>query len=129
VRHRACMVAAAEWGAAGPAHPAGGEPRTTRAAPDTTHLYDRETMTDDRRYTDADGREWLVTLDAPGKLLAVEPSLERSGANLPEHQIRIVFSSGDESFSEEYTAMTALEDLSDSHLDEWFRAARRGHGV
>ncbi len=83
----------------------------------------------DRTYRAEDGREWVVTLDAPGRLLAVEPSLERSGANLPEHQIQIVFTSGEESFSEEYTALTPLEDLSDSNLKEWFDAARRGHGI
>jgi hypothetical protein len=86
-------------------------------------------MTDPRVFRSADGRQWTVTLDAPGKLLAVPPSLERGGANLPEHQIRIVFTSGEESFSEEYTALTMLEDLSESDLREWFDAARRGHGV
>lgn len=86
-------------------------------------------MEGERRYRSEDGREWVVTLDAPGRLLSVPPELERSGANLPEHQIRIVFTSGEESFSEEYTAMAAVEDLSDDELAEWFRAARRGHGV
>lgn len=86
-------------------------------------------MTDQRVFRAEDGTEWTVTLDAPGRLLAVPPSLERSGANLPEHQIRIVFTSGEQSFSEEYTSLTLLEDLSDSELNEWFRAARRGHGV
>lgn len=82
-----------------------------------------------RRYRSADGREWDVTLEAPGKVLAVPPELERSGANLPEHQVRIVFTSGDVSFGEEYTSFTPLEDLSDSDLEEWFEAARRGEGV
>jgi hypothetical protein len=86
-------------------------------------------MSDERIFRAEDGREWIVSLEAPGKLLAVPPSLERSGANLPEHQIRIVFTSGEESISEEYTAFTALEDLSDSDLQEWLDAARRGHGV
>ncbi len=81
-------------------------------------------MTEDRTYRSEDGREWIVTLEAPGKLLSVPHSLERSGANLPEHQILIVFSSG-----EDYTAMTPLESLSESHLKEWFDAATRGEGV
>lgn len=80
-------------------------------------------------YTDSDGREWKVTLEAPGKLMSVDPDLEKSGAMLPEHEIRIVFTSGDASFSEEYTAMTPLEDLSDEDLDEWYEAAMRGEGV
>lgn len=80
-------------------------------------------------YTDSEGREWKVTLEAPGKLLSVDPDLEKSGAMLPEHEIRIVFTSGETSFSEEYTAMTALEDLSDEDLEEWFEAAMRGEGT
>jgi hypothetical protein len=86
-------------------------------------------MTDARRFISEDGREWEVTLDAPGKLLSVPPSLERSGANLPEHQIRIVFTSGESSYSEEYTSLKPVEDLSEDDLKEWFDAARRGHGV
>lgn len=76
-----------------------------------------------------DGREWEVTLDAPGKLLSVDPELEKSGALLPEHQVQIVFSSGEERYSEEYTEMSLLEDLSESELQEWLDAARRGRGV
>jgi len=86
-------------------------------------------MTQARIYRSDDGREWSVTLDSPGKILSVPPSLERSGANLPEHQIRIVFTSGDESVSEEYTAFTPVEDLSDDELREWFNAAAEGRGV
>ena len=76
-----------------------------------------------------DGREWDVTLDAPGKVLSVDPELEKSGALLPEHQVQIVFSSGDERYSEEYTEMSLLEDLSEDELQEWLDAARRGRGV
>lgn len=54
-------------------------------------------------FTDADGREWTVTFEAPGKVLSVPPSLEKSGALLPEHEIRIVFTSGGETHSAEYT--------------------------
>ena len=86
-------------------------------------------MNGERTYRSDDGREWVVTLEAPGRLLAVPPELERSGANLPEHQLRITFTSGDEVLSEEYTALTALEDLSQDDLDEWFTAARRGRGL
>ena len=80
-------------------------------------------------YRSQDGREWEVTLDAPGKLLSVAPELERSGALLPEHQLQIVFSSGDERYSEEYTELAPLEDLSEDELEEWLQAARKGKGV
>lgn len=80
-------------------------------------------------YTAADGREWKVTLEAPGKILSVDPSLEKSGALLPEHEIRIVFTSGDVMLSEEYTALTPLEDLSEDDLEEWLRAAQEGKGI
>lgn len=80
-------------------------------------------------YRSRDGREWVVTLDSPGKLLSVDPELEKSGALLPEHEVRIVFTSGGERFSEEYTAMARLEDLSDEELEEWFEAARKQQGL
>lgn len=82
-----------------------------------------------RTYRSDDGREWEVTLEAPGKVLSVPPSLEKSGALLPEHEIRIVFTSGDEQVSEEYVGLAALEDMSDSDLEEWFRAAREHRGL
>lgn len=81
------------------------------------------------KYRSKDGREWVVTLEAPGKIFSVSPDLERSGALLPEHEVRIVFTSGEESLSEEYTELARLEDLSDGDLDEWFEAARKGEGV
>ena len=81
------------------------------------------------RYRSKDGREWWVTLEAPGKVLSVPPELEKSGGLLPEHQIQIVFTSGEESYSEEYTELAALEDLSEAHLEEWFEAARKGAGI
>jgi hypothetical protein len=81
------------------------------------------------RYRSDDGREWVVTLEAPGKVLSVPPSLEKSGALLPEHQVKIVFTSGDQRIGEEYTELAALEDLSSDDLDEWFRAAQKGEGV
>ena len=80
-------------------------------------------------YTDPEGREWKVTLDAPGKVLAVEPPLERSGAMLPQHEVRIVFSSGDDEYSQEYTSLTPLEELSDEELQEWLEGSRSGHGL
>src|SRR5215218_2658898 len=64
------------------------------------------------RYQSQDGREWWVTLEAPGKVLSVAPELEKSGALLPEHQIQIVFTSGEERYAEEYTELSLLEDLS-----------------
>lgn len=81
------------------------------------------------RFRSQDGMEWEVTLDAPGQVMSVAPELERSGAMLPEHAVRIVFTSGDTQVSDEYTAMTPVEDLSDDELDEWFQAARRGQGL
>ena len=81
------------------------------------------------QYQSQDGRQWWVTLEAPGKVLSVAPELEKSGALLPEHQIQIVFTSGDERLCEEYTELAALEDLSRRELDEWFEAARKGEGL
>jgi hypothetical protein len=86
-------------------------------------------MSGERRYRSEDGREWVVTLDAPGRVLSVPPELERSGANLPEHQLQIVFRAGDEALTQEYTAFTPLEDLSDDDLEEWYRAAVEGRGL
>ena len=82
-----------------------------------------------RTHRSEDGREWRVTLENPGRAMSVDPSLERSGAMLPEHQIQIVFTSGEERFAEEYTELSLLEDLSDDEVAEWFRAARRGEGI
>lgn len=81
------------------------------------------------RYQSEDGREWWVTLETPGKVLSVAPELEKSGALLPEHQIQIVFTSGEERYAEEYTEFSLLEDLSEGDLHEWFEAARKGEGV
>lgn len=86
-------------------------------------------MTGGLIYTAPDGREWVVTLESLGTVLAVPPSLEKSGALLPEHEVRIVFSSEGEVVSQEYTAMTPLEDLSDDDLQEWLDAARKGAGL
>jgi hypothetical protein len=80
-------------------------------------------------YTADDGRDWTVSLEAPGKVLSVPPSLEKSGANLPEHELRIVFRSGGLTVSQEYTALTPLEDLTDDDLREWLQAALSGEGV
>lgn len=81
------------------------------------------------RYRAKDGREWEVSLEAPGKVLSVSPELEKSGALLPEHQLQIVFTDGEERYAEEYTEMSPLEDLSENELEEWLTAARRGKGV
>ena len=86
-------------------------------------------MNGDLVYRSPDGRDWLVTLESPGKLLSVPPELEKSGALLPEHEVRIAFTSGEETISAEYTAMARPEDLSDDELDEWFEAARRHTGL
>ena len=80
-------------------------------------------------YTAEDGREWKVTLEAPGKVLSVPPSLEKSGGMIPEHEVRIIFRSGELEVSNEYTAMTPLEDLSDEDIEEWLQAALKGSGT
>jgi hypothetical protein len=81
------------------------------------------------RYRSEDGKEWVVTLENPAKIFSVAPELEKSGALLPEHQIRIVFTCGEERVSDEYTELAALEDLSQGDLDEWFEASRKGEGL
>lgn len=86
-------------------------------------------MNGDIVYRSEDGREWGVTLDSPGKVLSVSPDLEKSGALLPENEVRIVFTSGEETLSEEYTALSRLEDLSEEELAEWFEAARKHEGL
>lgn len=82
-----------------------------------------------RTYRAPDGRDWEVTLEAPGKVLSVPPSLEKSGAMLPEHQLQIVFRSGDEQIGEEYTELSPVEDLSDDDLKEWWEAAQADRGL
>lgn len=82
-----------------------------------------------RTFRSEDGRVWEVTLDSPGAVMSVPPSLEKSGALLPEHEVRIVFTSEGESISEEYTELSAVEDLSDDELEEWYRAAEKGRGL
>lgn len=80
-------------------------------------------------YTTDDGREWIVTLESPGKVLAVPASLEKSGALLPEHEVRIVFRSGNRELSHEYTALTPLEDLSEEELRDLYHAAAAHTGL
>lgn len=80
-------------------------------------------------FTADDGREWKVTLEAPGKVLSVPESLEKSGALLPEHELQIVFESGEERYSAEYVAMATLEDLSDDELAEWLESAMGDGGL
>jgi hypothetical protein len=80
-------------------------------------------------YTSSDGREWTVTLEALEEAFGAPPPVEKGGAPLPEQLLRIVFTSGDDSISEEYTALTPLEDLSEDDLEEWYEAALRGKGL
>lgn len=70
-----------------------------------------------------------MTLESPGRILSVPPSLEKSGAMLPEHQVQIVFTSGEERIGEEYTELSSVEDLSDDDLREWWEAARADKGI
>lgn len=72
---------------------------------------------------------WDVTLESPGSVMSVPPSLEKSGALLPEHEVRIVFTCDGESISEEYTELSPVEDLSDSEVAEWYHAAIEGRGL
>lgn len=76
-----------------------------------------------------DGREWIVTLEAPGSVMYVPPELENSGGMLPEDAVRIVFRSGEQMLGEEYTSLTPVEDLDHDGLRRWFEAARRGRGL
>ena len=83
----------------------------------------------ERTYRSDDGRTWTVTLEAPGALLGVDPELRNAGAMLPEEAVQLVFRSGEETLTEEYTGLSAVEDLSDDDLRGWFEAARRGRGM
>lgn len=78
-------------------------------------------------FTDPDGREWQVTLESLGLTTDVMAEFEKSGAQLPHHAAQIVFRSGSETLTDEYTAMTPVVDLDDDDLEEWFHAARKRH--
>lgn len=82
-----------------------------------------------RTYRAPDGRDWLVTLESPGEVMSVPPSLEKSGALLPEHEVRIVFTSGSDRISQEYTELALVEDLSEDDLKEWWEAAKDERGL
>lgn len=83
-----------------------------------------------RRWRDPDeGREWEVTLEAPGKVLSVPPDMHNAGARLPEDAIRIVFRSGDEQVDEEYTGLVPPEEMEEKALARWWRSARKGEGL
>ena len=86
-------------------------------------------MKDEVKFVDESGDEWIVTLEAHGKVLSVDPEFENSGGNLPEHALQIVFRRGEVEYSEEYTGLSALDDLSDDDLAEWLDAAQKGEGV
>jgi len=83
----------------------------------------------ERRFRSRDGREWTVTLEAPDVVLRVDPAFRNVGARLPEETVRIVFRSGEEALSEEYTGLADVEDMSDGDLQRWFDAAERGRGL
>ena len=95
-------------------------------------LTDEQTGNEDERRTDVSGRGWAGVggnARSPGEGDVGTGVAREERALLPEHAIHIVFTSGEESLSEEYTGMSALEDLSDGELREWFEAARRGEGL
>ena len=83
----------------------------------------------ERTFRSDDGRTWTVTLEGAGPGLSGPPELENAGGMLPEESVRIVFRSGDETLSEEYTGLAAAEDLSEGDLRRWFEAAARGGGL
>ena len=83
----------------------------------------------ERRFRSEDGREWTVVLESLGELLGVAPDLTNAGAMLPEESVRIVFRSGEETVSEEYTALKDVDDLSEEELRDWLEAALRGKGL
>ncbi|HEX2092309.1 MAG TPA: hypothetical protein VHG28_07895 [Longimicrobiaceae bacterium] len=83
----------------------------------------------ERTFRGDDGREWTATLEAPELRLDAPPDLQNTGAMLPGEAVRIVFRSGDEVLSEEYTGLSAVEDLSDDDLRDWLAAAARGKGL
>lgn len=96
---------------------------------DRTSIGDGEMNPGERRFRARDGREWTATLEAPDAVMHVDPDLRNVGARLPEQAIRIVFRSGEEEVSEEYTGLADVVDLSDGDLQDWLDAARRGKGL
>ena len=82
---------------------------------------------EERTFRSEDGRAWTVSLEGSG--IALGSGVENAGGMLPTEAVRIVFRSGDETLSEEYTGLAAVEDLSDGDLRDWFEAARRGRGL
>ncbi|HEX2189138.1 MAG TPA: hypothetical protein VHG51_09595 [Longimicrobiaceae bacterium] len=83
----------------------------------------------ERTFRAEDGRVWTVSLEGSGIGLSGPPALENAGGMLPEESVRIVFRSGDDTLSEEYTGLTAVEDLSEGDLRDWFEAASEGRGL
>jgi len=82
---------------------------------------------EERTFRSEDGRAWTVSLEGSG--LDLGSGVENAGGMLPTEAVRIVFRSGDETLSEEYTGLAAVEDLSDGDLRDWFEAAQRGRGL
>lgn len=83
----------------------------------------------ERMYRDREGREWRVTLETPGEAMAVPPELAHGGVFVPQEEIRIAFTSGEERYDEEYTGLKGLDELSEDDLQEWLDAARQGEGI
>lgn len=83
----------------------------------------------ERRFRSEDGREWTVTLEGPRIGLSGPDAVENTGGMLPEESPRIVFRSGGEALGEEYTGLTAVEDLSEDDLQRWLDAAKKGEGL
>lgn len=84
---------------------------------------------EERTFRSEDGRAWTVSLQGSGIGPGGPPELENAGGMLPTETVRIVFRSGDQELSEEYTGLAAVEDLSDGDLRDWFEAAERGWGL
>ena len=83
----------------------------------------------ERTFRSDDGREWTASLEGSGIATSGPLELENAGGNLPSEAVRIVFRSGDQTLSEEYTGLAAVEDLSEGDLRDWFEAASRGRGL
>jgi len=88
-------------------------------------LTDALEMEMGNRFTDESGREWRVSLEMLGLTEESMGRFQTSGAQLPHLAAQIVFRSGDEVLTEEYTSLTPVKDLDKGDLKQWYRAARK----
>jgi len=88
-------------------------------------LTDALEMEMGNRFNDESGREWRVSLEMLGLTEESMGRFQTSGAPLPHLAAQIVFRSGDEVLTEEYTSLTPVKDLDEADLKQWYRAARK----